>query len=383
MKIVPGVWCMVIGTLCLTAESKPTVFDLGNYKEMIAGFEKVESDAKAKTMEKAKAKMARLVLELRTCADEDFEAKIKETRAFIGNGGDLPTAEARVEFLLSVAETGGAFACPDVEKLAEAEAKRDAKARMRYVQMMLKRCRPMREDFSYARSNDRRLDIVDAALADPMMEASRVRLLLARFAVLRDLGRKDEAEKLAIEQAEATDNAGLKRSWYGALAAAYTADARRYAEKPSPAILRKAEDMHMKIVELAKDGRSPEDLLAIAQIRLETGDLLGAKAFVARSREGTASAEVKRRGELILGNAAYECGDWSEAGDRFLALFDPQGRNDHDLTVRTVQALFAAGRRREALPLVKWLSEEKGGRYKLTREQFARLLRRECPDGMK
>ena len=203
MKKVLGAWCLVLGGLCLTAEAKPPAFNLGAYKETLAKYAKTEADAKASPMAKAKAKMSRLVLELRTCEDAAFDAKVKETRAFIESAGGLETADAKVEFLLTAAETGGAFECPDVEKLAEAAAKGDAKARMRYVQMMLKRCRPARDDFTYARSNDRRLDIVEAAIKDPVLEKSRDDLELLRFEVLNDLGRHEEAEKLALAKAHA------------------------------------------------------------------------------------------------------------------------------------------------------------------------------------
>ena len=153
---------VAVASVAMVTEAKPPAFDLGAYQETLAKYAKTEADAKASPMAKAKAKMSRLVLELRTCEDRDFDAKVKETRTFIEQAGGLVEADAKVEFLLTAAETGGAFECPDVEKLAEAAAKGgDAKARMRYVQMMLKRCRPARDDFTYARSNDRRLDIVE------------------------------------------------------------------------------------------------------------------------------------------------------------------------------------------------------------------------------
>ena len=377
MKKVLGAWCLVLGGLCLTAEAKPPAFNLGTYKETLAGYAKTEADAKASPMAKAKAKMSRLVLELRTCEDAAFDAKVKETRAFIEQAGGLDTPDAKVEFLLTAAETGGAFECPDVEKLAEAAATGDAKARMRYVNMMLKRCRPARDDFTYARSNDRRLDIVEEAIKDPVLEKSRGDLELLRFEMLNDLGRREEAEKFALAKAEAAENAGMKRRWYAALASSYRAQARRYAEKPSPAILKKAEEMHLKMAALAKDGKSPDDFLAIAQIRLDSGDYAGAKEYVLKSREGKPSAKIQKQGELILGNAAYATEEWSEAADRFLPLFNAKGGNDHGQTVRTVQALFAANRRAEAKPLVEWLSQEKGGRYKASRAQFTRLLKDE------
>ena len=369
---------LTLALAALTAEAKPPEFDLGAFQETLVKYAKTEADAKASPMAKAKAKMSRLVLELRTCEDKDFDAKVKETRTFIEQAGGLEEADAKVEFLLTAAETGGAFECPDVEKLAEAAAKGgDAKARMRYVQMMLKRCRPGRNDFTYARSHDRRLDIVEVALKDPVLEKSRNDLELLRFEVLNDLGRREEAEKFARAKAEAAENAGLKRRWYGALASAYKAQARRYAEKPSPAILKKAEEMHLKMAALAKDGKSPDDFLAIAQIRLDSGDYAGAKEYVLKSRESKLNGKLQQQGELILGNAAFEAENWSEAADRFLPLFNAKGGNDHNQTVRTVQALFAADRRKEAIPLIKWLSEEKGGRYKQSRAQFARLLKSE------
>ena len=368
---------LVAALATLTAEAKPPAFNLGAYKEALAKYAKTEADAKASPMAKAKAKMSRLVLELRTCEDAAFDAKVKETRAFIESAGGLGTADEKVEFLLTAAETGGAFECPDVEKLAEAAAKGDAKARMRYVNMMLKRCRPARDDFTYARSNDRRLDIVEEAIKDPVLEKSRTDLELLRFEMLNDLGRREEAEKFALAKAEAAENAGMKRRWYGALASAYRAQARRYAEKPSPAILKKAEEMHLKMAALAKDGKSPDDFLAIAQIRLDSGDYAGAKEYVLKSREGKLNGKLQKQGEVILGNAAYATEEWSEAADRFLPLFNAKGGNDHAQTVRTVQALFAADRRAEAKPLVEWLSKESGGRYKASRAQFTRLLKDE------
>ena len=368
---------LVAALATLTAEAKPPAFNLGAYKETLAKYAAVEADAKASPMAKAKAKMSRLVLELRTCEDAAFDAKVKETRAFIEQAGGLDTPDAKVEFLLTAAETGGAFECPDVEKLAEAAAKGDAKARMRYVNMMLKRCRPARDDFTYARSNDRRLDIVEEAIKDPVLEKSRGDLELLRFEMLNDLGRREEAEKFALAKAEAAENAGMKRRWYAALASAYRAQARRYAEKPSPTILKKAEEMHLKMAALAKDGKSPDDFLAIAQIRLDSEDYAGAKEYVLKSRESKLNGKQQKQGEVILGNAAYATEEWSEAADRFLPLFNAKGGNDHGQTVRTVQALFAANRRAEAKPLVEWLSQEKGGRYKASRAQFTRLLKDE------
>ena len=120
---------VVLGVV--TAEAKPPAFNLGAYKETLAKYAAVEADAKASPMAKAKAKMSRLVLELRTCEDTAFDAKVQEARAFIESAGGLETPDAQVECLLTAAETGGAFECPDVEKLAEAAAKGDAKARMR------------------------------------------------------------------------------------------------------------------------------------------------------------------------------------------------------------------------------------------------------------
>ena len=368
---------LAVALATLTAEAKPPAFNLGTYKETLAKYAKTEADAKASPMAKAKAKMSRLVLELRTCEDAAFDAKVQETRAFIESAGGLGTPDEKVEFLLTAAETGGAFECPDVEKLAEAAAKGDAKARMRYVNMMLKRCRPARDDFTYARSNDRRLDIVEEAIKDPVLEKSRGDLELLRFEMLNDLGRREEAEKFALAKAEAAENAGMKRRWYAALASAYRAQARRYAEKPSPAILKKAEEMHLKMAALAKDGKSPDDFLAIAQIRLDSEDYAGAKEYVLKSRESKLNGKLQKQGELILGNAAYATEEWSEAADRFLPLFNAKGPNDHAQTVRTVQALFAANRRAEAKPLVEWLSQEKGGRYKASRAQFTRLLKDE------
>ena len=138
-----------------------------------------------------------------------------------------------------------------------------------------------------------------------------------------------------------------------------------------------AADRVLLIKALAKDGKSPDDFLAIAQIRLDSEDYAGAKEYVLKSREGKPNAKLQRQGELILGNAAYATEEWSEAADRFLPLFNAKGPNDHAQTVRTVQALFAANRRAEAKPLVEWLSQEKGGRYKASRAQFTRLLKDE------
>lgn len=371
-------WCLVLGALCFTAEARPPAFNLGTYKDTLAKYAATEADAKTSPLAKAKAKMARLVLEMRTCEDAELEAKIRESKAFIENGGDLATADEKVEFLLTAADAGGVFECPDVEALAAKAAKGDAKARMRYVEMMLKLCRPGRKDFTYARSNDRRLDIVDEALGDPAMEKSVGKLEFLRFDVLRDLGRRDEAEKFALAKI-AAGNDGQKRSWYMKLADACRTDARRYAEAPSPVLLKKAEEMIEKAGALNKGGLTPDDCLAIAQLRLDRDDLAGAREYVAKSRTDPkkVNGKLKRRGEIILGNAAYQAEEWSEAADRFLPLFNAKGGNDHAQTVRTVQALFAAGRRAEAKPLVQWLSEEKGGRYKASRAQFARLLKDE------
>ena len=364
--------------LLLTAEARPPAFNLGTYRETLAKYAATEADAKASPMARAKAKMARLVLEMRTCEDAELEAKIRESRAFIENGGDLATADGKVEFLLTAADAGGVFECPDVEALAAKAAAGDAKARMRYVEMMLKRCRPGRKDFAYARSNDRRLDIVDEALKDPVMEKSAGRLEFLRFDVLRDLGRRDEAEKFALAKI-AAGNDGQKRGWYMKLADACRADARRYAEAPSPALLKRAEEMIAKAGALNRNGLTPDDCLAIAQLRLDRDDLAGAREYVAKSRTDPkkVNGKLKSKGEIVLGNAAYRAEEWSEAADRFLPLFNAKGGNDHDQTVRTVQALFAAGRRAEAKPLVEWLSQEKGGRYKASRAQFARLLKDE------
>ena len=365
---------VAVASVAMTAAAKPPAFDLGSYKETLAKYAETEADATASPMAKAKAKMSRLVLELRTCEDQDFDAKVKEAQAFIESAGGLSEADAKVEFLLSAAETGGAFPCPDVEKLADAAAKGDAKASMRYVNMMVSRCRPGKDDFSYAKSHDRRLAIVEAAIKDPVLVKSVADLQQMRFGILRDLGRRGEAESLALDQAEKGDDR-LKGRWYRALSAAYRADARRYAEKPSPELLKKAESLLEKAGALNKNGPSPDDFLALAQMRLDREDVAGAKEYVAKSRTGKANAKQQKTGDLILGNAAFLSEDWSEAADRFLPLFSEKGGNDHNQTIRTVQALFAADRRQEAIPLVKWLSEEKGGRYKQSRAQFTKLLK--------
>lgn len=359
----------------LTALGRPPAADLGACQKTLAGYAATEADAKAVPMAKAKAKMARLVLEMCVCEDAALDAKIAEARAFVEAGGGLADPDEKVQFLLTVADGGGVFNLPDVERLAAEAAKGHAKATSRYVDLMLRRCRPGREDFTYARSHERRLDIVEAALADPVTEGFRTNLEGKRFAVLRELGRRDEAVKYAEERLAAATSDGTRRFWYGQLAGAYTADARRYAEAPSPALLAKAEEMLVKSGACTKGGLTAEDCLAIARLRLDRGDFAGARAIVLKSRTGKPAERTVRAGELILGAAAFGEEDWSEAADRYLPLFDPKGRNEHDQVVRTVQALFAADRRREAVPLVKWLSMEKGGRYKQSRAKFARILK--------
>lgn len=365
--------CLLL--VSLTAAAKPPAFNLGKYRETLAKYAAVEADAKAAPLAKAAAKMSRLVLEMRTCEDAALAAKIAETRAFIESAAGLEAPDQKVEFLLSKADSGGVFACPDVEKLAETAAKGDAKAINRYVDLMMKRCRPGKEDFTYARSYERLLDIVEAALKDPVMEKSRPNLEGKRFDLLRNLGRREEAVKLAEDRIAAATDDGTKRRWYVALAGAYRADARRYAEKPSPTFLKKAEEMVVKAGELNKNGPTPDDFLSIAQLRLQIEDYAGAREFVAKSRAGKPNAKTVREGDRVLARAAYAEERWSEAADLWLPFFREKGPNDHELTLRTVQALFAADRRKDAVPLMKWLAAEPGGRYKQTRAQFAKLLK--------
>ena len=360
--------------VALTATARPPAPDLGDLKGTLARYAAAEADAKAPAAKRARAKMERLVLELRTCEDAALKAKIAETRAFIEQGGGLTTAVDRVDFLLNAADAGGVFELPDVEKLAETAAKGDRTARERYVDLMLGRCRPQRDDFTYSRSHERRLAIVEDALKDPLLEKSRERFERRRFEILRDLGRRDEAVKYAEEKIAAAADAGVKRGWYGALAVAYREDARRYAEKPSPVFLKKSEEMLVKGASLSKDGLTPGECLDIAQMRADVGDGAGAREFVAKSRTGKVHPRTQSRGEQILGDVAYDEGNWSEAANRYLPLFDGKS-NEHNQVVRFVQALFAADRRKEAIPLVKWLSEEKSARFRQTREDFKKLLK--------
>ena len=353
----------------VVASAAMPALDLAKVDSAIAALKAKETDRGATAVQRFKAKYERLKLELLVCEDAAFEGKRREMTAHLSEPGECPTADY-VSFLFASvgrdATRQMVFTPPDLLALAEKASRGDEKARLAYFtgairhyeQMLAFDLTALEERYS----REAQLAFIDRSLQDPLLAKARGQVLEAKVGVLRSLDRKADAEKLMVASAAESD--AFARRFLPLLAAAYAEDAQRfYGEPDRPTLTRAAETLacYFVLKDVARRDRNgfQKACELRGQIELARGNpqeaIRWAEWLVAvRGGETNAVAAV------LIGDAAYAAGDWNRAADAYAVAGD---KLQWRVRERFARALFAAGRKQEALVQIE-LTALKAGKYK-------------------
>lgn len=362
--------------------------DLAKVDSEIAALKAKETDAKT-PLQRYKAKYDRLKLELLVCEDAAFEGKLAEMTAHLSDRGDCPAADY-ISFLFATvgydATRQRTFTPPDLLSLAEKASRGDEKARLAYFTGAIRHYERMLAfeltalDERYSR--EARLNFIDRSLKDPLLAKARGTVLEAKANVLRSLDRKADAEKLMVSSAAESDSLALR--FLPLLAAAYADDAKRFYGEPDRPTLAKATEALDRyfalknVVQRDKSGYQKACELR-AQIELDRGKPQDAVPWAERL-VAARGGETNVVAATLLGDAAYATGDWNRAAAAYAA---GDAKLPWRVRERFARALFAAGRKEEALKQVE-LTASKAGKYKRQElNHAAEKIRRELKGEVK
>ena len=363
--------------------------DLAKVDSEIAVLKAKETNAKTSPLQRYKAKYDRLKLELLVCEDAAFEGKLAEMTAHLSDRGDCPAADYISFLFVTVgydATRQRTFTPPDLLSLAEKASRGDEKARLAYFTGAIRHYERMLAfeltalDERYSR--EARLNFIDRSLKDPLLAKARGTVLEAKVNVLRSLDRKADAEKLMVSSAAESDSLALR--FLPLLAAAYADDAKRFYGEPDRPTLAKATEALDRyfalknVVQRDKSGYQKACELR-AQIELDRGKPQDAVPWAERL-VAARGGETNVVAATLLGDAAYATGDWNRAAAAYAA---GDAKLPWRVRERFARALFAAGRKEEALKQVE-LTASKAGKYKRQElNHAAEKIRRELKGEVK
>ena len=321
----------------------------------------------------AVAKYKALKEELLTCPESAFEAKRAEMLKFIANPGETNAAKL-VEFYLDVVgrDTQGIFEKPDCWALAEKASKASVAARTKYCQSRFWSLNfAMRDRWGGTLdpkwSFEGRLKFAEEVMRDPLVgtllhdQARGV-----KFEALRLLGRDKELLAYFDAELKSAKTDAERAAVLNARADYYLEAAKRYQDKSESSVLEKARaDLAATTVTngVYRDKRDfGRKLVLKADAELQLGLLKEANATLDRYFEELPDNGAMRMDvEVKLGEVAYAAKDYS-AAVRCWAPYVRGWERNVKATERYVRALFALGRKREALPYLQVLAR-RGDKY--------------------
>ena len=364
-------------TLAATVLAFPPYKNLEKLPELVAGYEKTRDNPKASALVRRQAEYDLARLRLLTCEDADFENAKAAFLKLVTDRSGLSVLDY-VNFLYGWVERFdcGVMEMPDVDALADAATKEaDVQARWRYVEarenrMVKARLRPslnLREELS----DSARLRFLEEMEKDPRLVAHRDDFVAKKASCLRDLGRGPESEKLLLAACETTNAVSLVR-FLPQLAALYLFESKRYFDDPHRPTVEKAYAIYDRLVALENAAAKPRPAirakwnLAKAEAAATLRDHVTMLAALAAWKSDQPVGREGWQGVLLFGDAYSYAGRYVEAADAYLSLDDKLLKLDHH--VRCAEALFACGRRQEAIPHLAFAAK-RTGKYQRLRYQ--------------
>jgi len=363
--------------LALGAAAAPAL-DLSKPDEVAAGYKAVIADKAKKPVERARARYELIKLELLTCADAAFAAKKAEMTDFLSKPGDLPPREY-VDFLYNTVANDGQdiFDLPDIDAFADAASKGDPAARAAFWMRRIG-ARGWGEKRSYDpnRTWERRLELIAAAEKDMVASAKLdpFALVKARLECYRGLGQYEDFAALVAKTVEKVEKPGDRVTLLTGQAGFLRARAARFFSDPHAPTLREAVALYDRVAALCAaekrlSGARPHQvaLRSAAECLLAARDYDGCRARLKTLVEVTPE---KHRPNLdaavILGDCAFAERKWEEAVTSYRSA---EAKLDLKRKLNLGHALYALGRKKEALPILE-LAAQKGNKYAKLRYQY-------------
>lgn len=309
-----------------------------------------------------------------TCPDAEFEARRQAILDFLAKPGETNRLAVVTFYLDFVFKDGQQiFDKPDCFALAKAAAGDDLLARQKYCNAFFDRCRleawARRPGLNAACSRDARLAFAEEVLADPSLGmAGRARS--EKVEALRDLGRYAEAEAYGKAELARCKTDPDKVAVYKLLANLYSTLAHRYMDAPDPATLAKAAEAMSAATALTNGYANARaytlDLVSLADWQWCLDRRTAAKATI----EKAAASEKQPSYDVLYlrGKFAYDEKDYKSA----VSFWTPfAGRMNPERRILLVRALYALGRKDEAVPHLEYLSKSAN---KILRPYYAYAL---------
>lgn len=308
-----------------------------------------------------------LKAELLTCEENVFEAKRAEMLKFIANPGET-NADALVEFYLGVVnkDRQQIFEKPDCWALAEKCSHQSRRARGRYLGARLWGMSFHAQSLDPRFTYEGYLAIAEETMKDPLVPDLYGVARGVKFEALRLLGRDRELLAFFESELAACKTDAERAVIRNARADYYLKAAQRWHDKSEPSLLKKA------VADLAwttqtngyyRDAREfGRKLVLKGDAELQLGLHKVARATLMRYFDVFPDNGAMRRDvEVKLGEVAYAEKDYAMAV-RYWAPYVKGWERDVKATERYVRALFALGRKREALPFMRVLAR-RGDKY--------------------
>lgn len=352
--------------------------DLSKTDEIVAQCKAVAADKAKKPVERARARYELIKLELLTCEDAAFAAKKAEMMDFLSKPGDLP-ARDYVEFLYNTVanDRQEIFDLPDVDALADAASKGDPAARAAFWTRRIG-ARGWGEKRSYDpnRTWERRLELIDAAEKDAEAAAKLNPgvLIKARLECYRGLDRYDDFAALVAREAEKAPKPGDRATLLTGQADFLRARAARFFSEPHGPTLREAVALYDQAAALCAGekrlvGARPHQvaLKSAAECLLAAKDYAGCRARLKTLAEVTPEKQRPNLdAAMVLGDCAFAERKWEES---VTAYRSAEAKLDIKRKLNLGHALFALGRKKEALPILEFAAQ-KGNKYAKLRYQY-------------
>jgi len=355
--------------------------NLDDLPKKLAACEKTIASPKATPLAVRQAKFEYERLQLFVCEDAEFESHRAAFLRLVTDRDALPVQDY-VKFLYGpvAAYDRSVTEIPDIDALADAATKdADEAARWLYVSSRLNRIRKarLRPSLNLVKplSDSERLPLLEEAERDPRLaEPHRLDIVLAKADCLKDLGREPEAERLLVAAGTTTNATELARV-LPALAGLYVHQSKRYFDDPHLPTLRKAYAVYDRLLAVEDAKAKPSSaaraktLLAKATAAATARDCTTMKRALADWKACQKPGKESPDGLLLLADARFYAGEYAAAADDYLSVPDKSLKLDHH--VRCAEALFACGRRREAIPHVAFAAKRTG---KYQRLHYQRVL---------
>ncbi len=321
-----------------------------------------------------KQRYAALKSNILTCPDDAYDAGVKALRDFLANPG-VTNENTLVDFYLNVVrkDPPPISEPPDCFALAKAAAGKNLLARQKYCHARFSAMRlaiiTRRPVLNAKYSHEARLAFAEEVLADPSLQLAGV-ARYEKIEALRWLGRYDDAVAFAKAEIDRSKTPAEKLGIYRNLADFYAETAKRYMAPSDPATLAKAVET-LSTATAMTNAYNASRTYALDLVKLAGWEWsLGRKEAAKATLEKAVAAEKQPCFDVIYlcGKFAYNEGDYEQA----VKFWAPHAnRFAPDRRILFVRALYALGRREEAVPHLEYLSKSAN---KILRPYYAYAL---------